>query len=387
MTRIDRYVLTAFLRDYATSLVILIGLFAVMDSVFNYDEFVPDGEERSALEALRAAVSYYFFQSFFVYAQLAGVVAVLASTFTFMRMSRNNELVALLAAGVPLWRVAMPAILAAVAINAVVLPVNQELLIPSLVPRIARDRADAAGGVSSGFAVRAMPDGRGGIFDAAVYHPATAESGPWAESVTTVLTGDVGSVSQTVVAARADWDAAAGLWRLTDGSRIDGLDAPPSLASETAPAAEPADVLNGLVTPAEIELFHSANVGAGLGGSYFDLLSTRQLDALLARPRVYGAADLLRAKHTRLASLVMNVVLVLLAVPCVLTRQPGQLARAATKTLLLIGGALGLVFLCQLLSRDPPTAALAARWPAWMSWTPVLILGPLAVVLLERMET
>ena len=412
MKRIDRYVLSAFLRNYLISVAVLVGLFIVMDSVFNFDEFSDGGADATVWATLSAIVSYYFYQSFFVYAQLAGVIPVLAAAFTFMRMSRFNELTALLAAGVPMLRVAMPVILAAVAINLLVQPLLNEALLPALVPKITRDRSQAAASAAQraerGFDVQAMPDGRGGIFDAARFHGARPGRPAWVESMTVVERDPVGAISAMTAAERGDWDAAAGAWRLQDGRRVTQLAAAPpppgepdlpdqpgaaaSLLTGAAAAlrqspAEPVDALASDVTPAEIELFHSANAGAGLGGSYFDLLSTRQLDALLARPRVYAAADLLRAKHTRLASLVMNVVLMLLAIPCVLTRQPGQLKRAAAKTLLLVGAAMGTIFLCQLLAKDPPSPALAGKWPAWMAWAPVLVYGPISVLLLDRIES
>ena len=397
MKRLDRYVLSAFLKNYLLSFAVLVGLFVVMDTVFNYDEFTDPASNPTVWDTASAIGSYYFYQSFFVYAQLAGVIPVLAAAFTFLRMSRFNELTALLAAGVPMLRVAAPVIIAAVVINVVVQPLNQEILIPELVPKIARDRRDAAtgGAPERGFEVQAMPDGRGGFFDAARYHVPRDGKPGWVESLTVVTRGPDGRIEQMVAAKRGDWDAAAGAWRLQEGRRVGG----DAIAASAAPVslfdaaalrqgpAEPAAVLATEVTPAEIELFHSANSGVGAGGSYFDLLSTRQLDALLARPRVYAAADLLRAKHTRLASLVMNVVLMLLAIPAVLTRQPSELRRAAAKTLLLIGGAMAFVFLCQLLAKDPPSAAVAARWPAWMAWTPVLVFGPLSVVLLDRIES
>src|SRR5690606_21421308 len=124
-----------------------------------------------------------------------------------------------------------------------------------------------------------------------------------------------GSLDRLIVAERGDWDDAAGHWRLTDGSVVEDVAEPAQLDAESlleadavalrASPAVPIEVLQTPVTPTEIELFRSANVGVGAGGSYFDLLSTRQLNDLLARPGQYASADLLRAKHTRLASHVM----------------------------------------------------------------------------------
>ena len=397
MKKIDRYVLGTFLKNYLISLLVLVGFYIVMDMVFNFDEFSQHSAGSSAWDITLAIAHYYFVQSFFVYAQLAGVIPVVAAAFTLMRMSRFNELTALLAAGVPLLRVAAPIIFAAVALNLLIQPINQELIIPSLADNITRDHDEVfAGPGGRAFAVRAMPDGEGGIFDAARFHPFSGQPA-WVESLTVVERDAAGNIARMVSAERATWDPEAQAWRLTGGLAVRDVALPAQLdasslltadaaALQSSPA-EPTDLLQSTVTPAEIELFRSANVGVGAGGSYFDLLSTVQMNELLARPRQYASADLLRAKHTRLASHVMNIVLILLAIPAVLTREPGRLRRAAAKTLILIGSAMGTVFLCQLLAKEPPSGELAARWPAWMAWAPVLIFGPMAVALLDRLET
>jgi len=397
MKRLDRYVLVAFLKNYLISLFVLVGFYVVMDMVFNFDEFTKHTSSVSIWSIAGSIASYYFFQSFFVYAQLAGIIPVVAAAFTLMRMSRFNELTALLAAGVPLLRVAAPIILAAVALNLLLQPVNQEFIIPSLADKITRDHDEAfaeAGGAA--FPVRAMPDGEGGIFDAARFHPFSGEPA-WVETLTVVSRDAEGNIDRLVSAERGDWDNAAGAWRLTGGRVVEDVAIPAKLDAQsmltadaavlrTSPAT-PIETLETPVTPAEIELFRSANIGVGAGASYFDLLSTTQMNELLERPRQYASADLLRAKHTRLSSHVMNIVLILLAIPAVLTREPGRLRRAAGRTLLLVGLAMGTVFLCQMLAREPPTDELATRWPAWMAWAPVLIFGPLAVLLLDRLET
>jgi hypothetical protein len=30
---------------------------------------------------------------------------------------------------------------------------------------------------------------------------------------------------------------------------------------------------------------------------------------------------------------------------------------------------------------------MAATWPVWMAWAPVLVFGPLAIALLDRLES
>lgn len=393
MKQIDRTILAAFLKNYAVSLFVLVGLYVMMDAFFNFDEFTSDtGEAGSMTEMLARVGTYYGAQALFVYGQLAGVIPVVAAAFTLMRMSRFNELTALLAAGVPLLRVAMPVVIASLVIGIGVQAVNQELIIPRLAGWLTLERDDAVTGAKSSFEVRAMPVGDSGVFDAARFTPAGPDApdgdGATAELVTVIeRPGTVGEAT-LLTADRATYSAVTNAWVLTGGRRVTGLAAREGTAGVAPPRVEPAERWVAPLTPGDINLFRAADLSVGAGGSFFDLLSTRQLNELLNRPGRAASADLLRAKHTRLASHVMNLVLMLLAVPAVLTREPGQLRKATGRTLALVGGAMGTVFFCQMIARDPPTSAdWAARWPALMAWLPVFVFGPLSVYLLDRMET
>src|SRR5690606_6600062 len=114
MKLIDRYVLTLFLKNYLISFLVLVGLYIVMDMVFQFDELAELQEQTGAsgiasFVAIAGQVArFYFYNSFMIFAHLSGIIPVVAATFTLMRLARFNELVAILAAGVPLVRVAAP---------------------------------------------------------------------------------------------------------------------------------------------------------------------------------------------------------------------------------------------------------------------------------------
>src|ERR1700761_5953882 len=97
MKLLDRYVLTTFLKNYAISLAVLIGLFVAMDMVFHFDDFVSVDRASGAtglgaLGVLRDIADYFFYQSFLIFVQLSGIIPVVAAAFTLMRLSRFNEL-------------------------------------------------------------------------------------------------------------------------------------------------------------------------------------------------------------------------------------------------------------------------------------------------------
>src|SRR5215218_8431140 len=165
MKILDRYVLYTFLKNYLISFMVLIGLYIVLDMVFNFDELAEvqsktaggAGGFASVLAMLRSIGDYYFYQTFRIFAHLSGVIPVVAAAFTLIRLSRFNELTASLAAGVPLHRTAMPIIIAAVVLN-FLLVIDQEMLVPQMIPKLVRKHDELQQSAAKAYAVRAMQD-------------------------------------------------------------------------------------------------------------------------------------------------------------------------------------------------------------------------------------
>ena len=176
-----------------------------------------------------------------------------------------------------------------------------------------------------------------------------------------------------ITAKKAEWDPRLGAWRLEGATRL------AQLLPDQRPVREDIDVWRTSITPQEIDLYRNTD--------FVELLSTERINELLERPKSFGAANLQRVKHSRFTQPIMNVILLLLAIPCVLTREPGKLKRGATLCLLLIGLAMGSIFLCQQIANTPPTPEIAAHWPAIMAWVPIFLFGPLSVFLLDRIKT
>ncbi|MBC8109226.1 MAG: LptF/LptG family permease, partial [Anaerolineae bacterium] len=183
MKILDRYVLVSFLKNYLISLMVLLGLYIVLDLVFNFDELIEvqthgtgAGGGASFLAVLYVIWDYYFYQIFYIYAQLSGVIAVVAAAFTLVRMSRFNELTATLAAGVPLLRIATPIIIASLVLN-VLLLADQEVVIPRLTHKLNRSHDEMGkGAAASFFGIRAMQDDRRSVLFAGRYSPPTVKA-------------------------------------------------------------------------------------------------------------------------------------------------------------------------------------------------------------------
>lgn len=379
MKILDRYVISTFLKNYLISFFVLIGLYVTLDMVFNFDELVQVQERagatsglESAIAVIRAAADYYFYQFFYIFVQLSGMIPVVAAAFTLIRLSRFNELSAMLSAGVPLLRVASPIIIVALILNGLLL-LDQELLIPQIIPKLVRSKQEAGQETASKeFQIPAMQDDKNGVLNVARYRPGPGT--PVMFEMTLVERNKELQPVAMITAKRADWDAQTASWRLTEGRRIDGL-----LYDTNRKVTDNVTEYKSNVTPEEIALYRS--------GNYVELLSTHRIDELLDRPQSYGTVALLRVKHSRFTQPLVNIILLLLAIACVLSREPTRLKSAATWCLILTGLCMATTFVGQQLTGSPPNAQLAPQWPAIMAWLPILIFGPIAVFLLDRVET
>lgn len=380
MKILDRYVLSLFLKNYVISLTVLIGLYVVMDMVFSFDDLVAvqkrtgDGGLSSALSVARDVIDYYFFQSFMIFVQMSGIIPVVAAAFTLMRLSRFGELTAFLAAGVPLLRVSASIVLASVLLNAL-LYVDQEFILPHLIPKLSRRHEELHKSAVSWFQITAMQIDQNSLLVATRYHPAFKDRPPYMEEMDVIVRDQGMEPIEHLRATRGEWDPVRQLWKLTDGRRVTGL-----RRNEVRSDEQPVEVFRGAVTPEEIALYHSS--------AFVELLPTDRINELISRPKNYGTVGLYRVKHLRFSQRFMNVILVLLAIPTVLTHDPKSLKTAATKCLTLTGLAMGSVFVCQQIAGHPPAGAVwQSAWPALLAWVPIFIFAPLSVWLLDRVKS
>lgn len=392
MKILDRYVIISFIKNYCISFMVLVGMYVVLDMVFNFSnlvQFQPHASAiQNAIETLRDMGDYYFYQCFLFFVHLSGIIPVAAACFTLMRLSRFNELTAMLAAGVPLLRVAMPIVLVALLLNALLL-VDQELIIPNMIPKLVREHNEVHAEARNWFSILGMQDAQAGLLYAARYFPRPrgrgADPRPVMEmmdvierkDVTRTIRGKTATDLLPVAHVYADeavWNPRTQEWDLVNGHQVTGLE-PEAMRS----AEMPCTTYKSNVTPEEITLYRS--------GNYVDLLSTERINQLLARPKSYGTINLLRVKHWRFTQPLMNVILLLLAIPCVLTREPGSIKTGATKCLIFMGAAMGSVFITQQLASSPPASIPPDHWAALMAWMPIFIFGPMSVFLLERIKT
>jgi lipopolysaccharide export system permease protein len=380
MRILDRYVVFTFLKNYLLSFLILIGLYIVLDMLFNFDDLMSVQTKEgltgfaSWTGLVKTIADYYFYQIFLIFVSMSGIIPIVAASFTLMRMSRQNELSAILSAGVPLLRMALPIIIAAVILNGILL-VDQEVVVPAMIPKLMRSHNEAGQDAANSFQIGAMQDDNHEILLAAKFFP--DPKAPYMKEVRIIECNDQMLPTAWITAKQADWQphVNGGQWKLTNAQRRTGLQpgVPPHIEEDYRKPYKSS------ITPEEIALYRYKD--------YVNLLPTERINLLLQRPLSYGNNQLLRVKHTRFTQPLMNIIMLLLAIPSVLTRAPGQLKTAAMKCLVFSGLCMATVFVSTMLASQPPNPQWAWQWPALMAWVPIVIFGPVAVFLLDRIET
>ena len=364
MTTIDRYVARTFLSGYLILMLVGIGLYTLTDLLVNIDEFTED-DSLSVAQVLWFMGDYYLSNLPLYYSQLGGPLMAIAAAFTLGMMLRNNELTVLAAAGMPLQRLAVP-ILACSVVLAGVWMANRELLLPKLAHKISRGHEEAVAQSTRG--VYCARDNNNAILTAVGFHPREGRL----ESVYIIEPDADGRPRHLIKADFAIYDPQLESWMLERGVRIKMHE--PLGIRELGPSIRPdyIDEFPYTLTPEELVLRRDSQ--------WADLLSLRQLNALLKSRNLANRPAVVMSLHTRLTQPLLQWILLLLAIPFFLTREPSNVMAAGGKALLLGGVFFLVTFVAQGVVKEEAYAALIA-------WIPILAFGPLAVLLLANART
>ncbi|XAL99715.1 LptF/LptG family permease [Phycisphaeraceae bacterium D3-23] len=370
MKLLDRYIIKQFVLNFVILSVVMMGLYVLVDLIVDLDEFIEAGQELAderggaLLATLWVLGDYYGPFLLLVYVAMSGLIVVAAMGFTIAQMQRNRELIALLAGGVSLYRVAAPILVAGFMFNLLAMPV-QEMLIPPLAEKIVRPKSQAGSLTIKDKPVHYLKDESGALISASSF---SAERGEMKDVRIIKLNAEGRQVS-LIRASLATWDGASGQWILRDGRRFDpGADVsdPDALAGKpvTAYATE---------LSAEVLIVRQASL-------YLRLLSMRELEnmrgnqALTAKAR----ASVTQIIWSRFSTVVLSVLILLMGLPYFLSRVPGNLLMNATKAAgITVGAWAGGLVLLQVGNLNPVTAA----------WLPVIIYLPVSFWLVTKIET
>ena len=109
---------------------------------------------------------------------------------------------------------------------------------------------------------------------------------------------------------------------------------------------------------------------------WMDYMSTSELTRLLRLDRVLDRPGAILARHVRFTEPINNLVMLLLALPFILSRER-NIKASATFCLLTVGTFYAFIYLCRQMGLPPTLGA----------WLPILLFGPIAVVMFDSVKT
>jgi lipopolysaccharide export LptBFGC system permease protein LptF len=186
-----------------------------------------------------------------------------------------------------------------------------------------------------------------------------------------VIAEPVESSGCLIQADAATWDVQRRTWRLESGKRIvpgaaGGADSP-----ERDIQRQPINEYAFTLAPEELALRQSSE--------WAGMLSLREMNSLLKSRNLPNLAAVRMQRHIWLTSPLLQLLLVTLALPFFLRREPGSVLAAGGRALLLCGAFFATSFFVQNIVSD--------QWAAAVAWIPILVFAPVVVLQMANVRT
>ena len=380
MSIIDRYLLRQFVQTFLICFLSLTGLYIVFDVFTNLDQFVRCGQMSGGV--LPFIAQYYSHRWLLVFDLTSGILAMASALFTLAWIQRHNEMTALMAAGVPRIRVLVP-IIAAVAVVGILSAINRELLIPRYRAELSRRPQDPLGDKPQ--TVTLCRDNQIEV----EFSGKNAYSGEKRieEPSFFILTPVLRNYGNQLVADNAYYrparDGRPGGYLLDGVREPKHLDTRPSLLLDGEPV---------LITPPDArdwlkpnQCFLRSNLDFDFllpegSKSFKQLSSTPQLIAALSNPSLAYGADVRVAIHGRIVKPLLDMTLLFLGLPLVISRESRNVFIAMGLCM-----AVTLAFWLVVLGMQQLGEAVLVRPAALAAWAPLMIFVPVATGMAESL--
>lgn len=367
MKLLDKYVAENFLTGYLIAFGVLMGLRIMIDLFVNVDEFTASSQF-TVLQVLNHIVYYYAIHSFLYFRDFAGMITVVAAVFSLGKMTRNNELIAIMASGVSLKRVIAPILFLSL-VFAGLHVIDQEFFIPPFADKLVRSPDMITDNIF--YDLWFLNDANASLFnsprfdvkDSAILTPTI---------ITRSKRPDTGlyDITGIIKADSAKYNYSNKSWLLKNGVFLrvsrELSDRPYEVIK-----AYPSDL-----TPKDIPVRRkSANM---------DLLSSFDL-ARLAHENPKDLARLYAQKNFRLTDPIINLVMLMISLPVLVCRDPKTLKSAVFVSFVLTGLCYIMTFVSKLFASE---AIIAGRaMPELWAWLPIFVFLPIAFIELDAMKT
>ena len=215
MKLLDRYLLRNFFEPFLICSFGFLSIWLVIDLADNFREFM------QAEASLKKVAYFYLTQLPQVILISLPVGMLLALIFCLSRMSRSNEIISMLTAGMSIWRIVLPLALAGVMLTGVLLLLNYE----------AAPRAEATKKLEFDQITRGKKAGQKAVLDGYLFRE-RQKSRTWfikkfrqargtLDHVHITQHGPDGEIVTKWYAKRASFDAKTRMWTLERGMQVD----------------------------------------------------------------------------------------------------------------------------------------------------------------------
>ena len=382
MKILDRYIAKNFLFGYFIVLFVMLGMFLAIDLFLNLDEFSEQlgkqdasGHILTLKDVVGNIVRYYGVHCCLWYKELAGMVMVIAAVFSLSRMTRNNELVAIMASGTSLKRMLAPILFLSLFLSCLMV-INQEVMIPRMAHELIRKHDDLAN--ESVYDLWFAGDDKGSLISSRKYEENTQTFYDPLIILRERIEGreNIYRVTGRIHASKAVYDEQKGGWFLTDGQWL-RLPTQGQDASRFQPVT-PIAFYGSNLTARDIPIRRREG--------FKSLLSLRQLTELERNPgtRRTDMAELALQKNSRITDPLVNLIMLMVALPVLVCRDPKAMKMAIGISFLTTASCFLVVFTCKLFATEVIFGQIK---PALWTWTPIFIFFPIAWIEIDSMRT
>ena len=382
MKILDRYIAKNFLIGYLISFAVLIGLRIMIDLFVNIDEFT-EAPDASIFDILRNIALFYGVQSTIYFRDFAGIITVVAAVFSLSKMTRFNELTAVMASGVSLKRVIMPIIVMALLLSGL-LVIDQEILIPRLASLIVRDQDEVQ--QSKSYPIECLTDDKGSVIYANSYDEATKTM----TNPTIILREPVESgIWKTIGWVRADkavYNDTKHTWEFfSETQNAEGQTETTGGAIQQFTREKD----SSLLTKKKTAISYKSSLTPQLipirrQERFTSLLSSKQLAELAKGGYVQDRAKLYMQKHSRFTDPLINFIMLMVALPILVCRDNKAMKPAIMASFLTTGGCFIATFVCKMFATEQIFGYI--RPDIWV-FLPVIIFLPIAILEIDAMKT
>jgi lipopolysaccharide export system permease protein len=320
---------------------------------------------------------FYCLNCTLYFRDFAGMITAVAAAFSFGRMVRSNELVAVMASGISLKRIIAPIVFLALLLTGV-LVIDQELLIPPLADKLVRSHDDLPGQES--YDVKFISDGNGSLINSQQFVVETSTLyNPSILLRRETSRPTIWEVTHRIDAERAVYNRQERRWDLytTDSSSGQQLAYGLLYEAGSTKKPEPISSFSSDITAKDIPVRRKSE--------YKTLLSLRELSALAAqRTQIRDMAQLLSQKHFRITDPIINLIMLMISLPVLVCRDPKSMKSAVMISFALTGACFLTTFVCKILATE---MIFDKVMPELWAWLPVFVFLPIALIELDSMKT